>query len=276
MDHLQDFASVGFALLKGFLDSREVAEVQILVASLLPMRRDGACTRPHNTLSPLRWNDRIVELVLTSERRLRVLNEVLRADDLKWISGYISTKEAHSPALWWHQDWWCWDHVASYRRRAPQVATLCYLTATDVNNAALRVLPGSHLKSAPIHALLLEAHGHAAGDLEPEHVAMSDLPDQITLCLSAGDAVAIDYRLLHGTHANASDTRRDCILLSLTPSWQQLPDDIKAHLIQHPAQPSEEEILEVDPKMSKCLPAYQGPRRSLSLNRNAPPRFEVV
>jgi hypothetical protein len=85
-----------------------------------------------------------------------------------------------------------WDHAISYRRAASQIATLCYLTDTDVNNAALRVLPGSHLKSAPIHAILPEAHGHAAEQLESGHAAMSDLPNQMTLCMKAEDAVAMD------------------------------------------------------------------------------------
>jgi ectoine hydroxylase-related dioxygenase (phytanoyl-CoA dioxygenase family) len=82
--------------------------------------------------------------------------------------------------------------------------------------------------SAPIHAMLPEAHGHAAGQLESGHAAMSDLPNQMTLCMKSGDAVAMDYRLLHGTHGNASNARRDCILLSFAADWQQLPDDIKA------------------------------------------------
>jgi ectoine hydroxylase-related dioxygenase (phytanoyl-CoA dioxygenase family) len=35
-------------------------------------------------------------------------------------------------------------------------------------------------------------------------------PHQVTLPLASGDAVAIDYRLLHSTHANTTDTRRVC------------------------------------------------------------------
>ena len=172
-------------------------------------------------------DDPIVQLLLMSERRVQALVDALGADDLRWISGYISVKEAHSPALWWHQDWWCWDHSVSYQREAPQVATLCYLTDTSIHNGALRVLPGSHLRSTPIHAILPEAHSQSAGGLESGHVAMTDLADQVTLSLKAGDAVATDYRLLHGTHGNAGSTRRDCILLSFTPSWQRLPEDIK-------------------------------------------------
>lgn len=273
--HPGDFLRDGFVVLKEFLSKDEVREVQADVASLLSSPRESACERPHNTLLPLRWNDSIVQSLLRSERRLQLLSDAVGADDLKWISGYVSIKEAHSPPLWWHQDWWCWDHAVSYRRLAPQIATLCYLTKTNPHNGALRVLPGSHVKSAPIHAVLPEAHGQAAERIGPEHIAMSDLSDQATLSLEAGDATVIDYRLLHGTHGNASDAKRSSILLSFTPSWQGLPHDIRAHLIDHPAQPSADETAQIPPIMAKILPAFKGEHRSLPLNRNAPSTFVI-
>jgi Phytanoyl-CoA dioxygenase (PhyH) len=76
------------------------------------------------------------------------------------------------------------------------------LTDTNAQNGALRILPASHRKSAPIHTVLPEAHGHTAEELEPGPITLSDRPGQLTLCLRAGDAVVIDYRLLHGTHGS--------------------------------------------------------------------------
>jgi|SRR5579872_70798 len=270
-----DFPRNGFAVLEGFVNEVELKELVPLVESILTSSHELACTRPHNTLAPLRWNDSIVRLLLQSDTRRQALTDALRADDLKWISGYVSVKEPHSPPLLWHQDWWCWDHPLSYRRLAPQVALLCYLADTTAENGALRVLPGSHLKSTPIHAVLPEAHGVNAEELDPGHAAFRDLPGQITFYLSAGDAVVIDYRLLHGTHGNGCGSRRDCILLSFTPSWKTLPTDIKAHLIAHPAQPSETERTNVSPALRRLLPSFSGMRRDLPLNRNAPSSFEV-
>jgi ectoine hydroxylase-related dioxygenase (phytanoyl-CoA dioxygenase family) len=91
--------------------------------------------------------------------------------------------------------------------------------------------------------------------------------------LRAGDVVVIDYRLLHGTHGNASHARRDCILLFLTPSWRGLPTDIKAHLI---SQPSEDETSKTPDALAKLFPSFTGSRRDLPLNRNAPSIFKVV
>lgn len=270
-----DFRVDGFALLEAFVDKTELEEIQSLVKSTLTVATQSACTRPHNTLQPLRWNDATISFLLGSERRVQMLIDALHAKDLKWISGYVSIKEAHSPPLWWHQDWWCWEHPATYQPAALQIALLCYLGNTTAENGALRVLPGSHLKSRPIHAVLPEAHGATAEQLDLEHPAFRDLPGQVTLSLRAGDAVVVDYRLLHGTHGNRRDSRRECILLSFAPCWRTLPIDIKAHLIAHPAQPTETET-NVAPALRRLLPSFSGMRRDLPLTRNAPSDFEIT
>jgi Phytanoyl-CoA dioxygenase (PhyH) len=270
-----DFAQDGFAVLRSFLGKDELPTVRSLVNSFLATPLPITCARPHNTLMPLRWKDRLVQLLLTCGHRITQLSEVVYARDLRWISGYLSSKDAHSPPLWWHQDWWCWDHEVSYRRAATQVAVLCYLEDMSEQVGALRVLPGSHLKSTPLHHILPEAHSKTAEELEAGHPAFGDAAGQITLRLNSGDAVALDYRLFHGTHANATDRRRDCILLSFTPSWRHLPAEIRAHLIQHPAQPSREELPEAT-ALADVLPSYDGTRGSLSLKRDAPAQFQIA
>src|SRR5467141_1017778 len=99
LPHAGDFVRHGFVVLKEFLNRAEVAEVQAAVRSLLSSPRETTCERPHNTLLPLRWNDSIVQALLKSERRLQLLSDSVRGENLKWISGYVSIKEAHSPAL---------------------------------------------------------------------------------------------------------------------------------------------------------------------------------
>jgi hypothetical protein len=97
----------------------------------------------------------------------------------------------------------------------------------------------------------------------------------VTLALRPGDAVALDYRLLHGTHANATATRRDCIVLNYAPSWEVLPAELKGHLIQHTALPGVDERPPAGHPALPLLPAYDGVRRDLALNRNAPARFHI-
>ncbi|MGH9748557.1 MAG: hypothetical protein ACRD6R_01360 [Candidatus Polarisedimenticolia bacterium] len=89
----------GLAVLPGFLRDHEVEEAGALVDLL---RRDpphAGCARPHNTLLPMRWNDPLVRLVLDSNPRIIRLVEAVSAADLRWISGYVSIKEAQSPPL---------------------------------------------------------------------------------------------------------------------------------------------------------------------------------
>ena len=105
--------------------------------------------------------------------------------------------------------------------------------------------------------------------------AFDDHPGQVTLSVRAGDAVLLDYRLLHGTHPNRSAERRDCVLLSFTPSWRGLPADIRAHLIQHLAQPTADESPAGRSWTADLPPSFVGERADLELNREAPTSFAV-
>jgi len=236
----------GFALLPGFLDAAGVSAARAAADALVAGDAAPACPRENNTLLPLRWDDPLVELVLADPRRVDALAAATDAADLRWISGYVSVKEPRTGALDWHQDWWCWDHPASRAPAAPQVALLVYLADTDARSGALRVRPGSH-----------QGQG---GDAR-------------TLPARAGDAVVLDYRLLHGTHPNAADHRRDAVLLSFVPDWAALAADLRGHLISHLALPSADEDA-VGAAVAPLLPRHDGPRRDLPLNRT--PAWEVA
>ena len=262
----------GYTVMPSFL---QAGDLQVLTQEVEVSSPDvEAMCRPG--LFPLRWNDTIVASILRSERHVRSLCAALGAGDLRWLSGYISMRAPHSPALWWHRDWWCWDHPISFRRSATQVAVLCYLSDTDTRSGALRVLPGSHHAGTAVHCLLPEAHGELADRLPPDHAAMADLPGQTTLNLQAGDAVVLDYRLLHGTHANETRRRRDCVLLSFIPAWCDLPMEMRAHLIMHHALPGEAEAKSRSTSgYGERLPRFDGPPASLRLNRVPPAWFTV-
>jgi Phytanoyl-CoA dioxygenase (PhyH) len=265
----REFLRSGFAVLPGLLTDEQLAVARAAADVAVANPSGMACERPNNTLVPLRWDSPLVALVLAGWSRIV---EALGARDLRWISGYVSVKEPGSPPLWWHQDWWAWDHPISRAREPAQVALLCYLADTTTATGALRVLPGSHAASGPLHAVLPAAHSDESVALDLRHPAMADQPDQLSLELRAGDAVITDYRLLHGTHPHAGAERRDCVLLSLTPDWGGLPADIRAHLIQHPALPGDREV---GPKgeIVARLPSFSGPHRDLALNRSAPVSF---
>ena len=271
-----DFSRDGFAVLERFFEPGELEPLRVHVDALLAAPLPPGCERPHNTLAPLDWGSEVVRHALCSESRMARLGAAVGARDLRWISGYVSVKDARSAPLWWHQDWWCWDHQISFRPCAAQVAVLCYLTETEIRNGALRVLPGSHRVSTPIHGFLPEPHGAEANELPFDHPAMADCPGQITLAAKAGDAVVLDYRLLHGTHPNETAQRRDCILLSFIPAWRTLPREIKAHLIAHPALPDHTEAAARSSSgYDALLPLCSGAPATLPVNRVPPPRFGI-
>jgi hypothetical protein len=272
LDQTTDFARMGFAVLARLLTDDELQEARGAVNSALAKPTGITCERPNNTLVALRWRDRLVNLIGRHHGRV---GDVVGATDLRWISGYISIKDGKSPPLWWHQDWWAWDHAISLEPAPVQIAVLCYLSDTTLNTGALRVLPGSHRRSVPLHRLLPEAHSDESTALSLGHPAMIDQPGQISLEVRAGDAVVTDYRLLHGTHANVGAHRRDCVLLSFAPNWGYLPVDLRGHLIQHPALPQPgEDVSHVTATWP--LPTFDGLLCDLTLNRNAPAAFDTA
>ena len=231
-----DLRRDGFTVIEGLLQAHEVSAVRAEVERVLAGPIPPGCERPHNTLAPLVWGDPLVERVLARRERRNVLAAALDAGDLRWISGYVSVKEPRSEALGWHHDWWCCDHPLSLWPEPAQVAVLIYLSDTSPRTAALRVKPGTHNGNATRGA--------------------------VTLAVRAGDAIACDYRCVHGTHPNAAAVRRDCLILNFAPSWSSLPDDIRAHLIRHPSLPRDRD--------DDLLPDYDGEPRDLPLNRTAP------
>jgi hypothetical protein len=118
--------------------------------------------------------------------------------------------------------------------------------------------------------MLAEVQAQTPALLDLGHAALRDHPQQRTFCLQPGDAVVIDYRLLHGTHHNLADADRYCLVTNLVPSWRQLPAEIKAHLISQVSLPSDAEA-EVHPDWTgELLPTFRGKPRDLLLNRTPP------
>jgi|SRR5947209_4030072 len=267
------FATDGYAVLDRFLPESILAPLRGQVQSVLERPQISGCQRPNNHLVALRWSDQVVRSILGHRARQNRVSRAIAADDLRWISGYVTSKEPGSAALPWHQDWWCWDHPLSFRKETAQVALLCYLSETTERTGALRVLAGSHRRSMTLHALLPDARREI---LELDHPTMKDQPGQKTIRARPGDAVILDYRLVHGTHEHAGPRRRDCVLLSFAPSWRDLPDDVCGHLIQHPALPSrrERESAQRSP-LGSILPDFDGEHLDLAVNVDPPVSFSA-
>lgn len=269
---MREFERTGWTRLPSFVSLEELEQLRDQIPAARARAGMACIDRPGNELVALPWDSAIVRAMLASRMRRARLVTALEAPDLKWISGYLSIKGPRTPPLYWHQDWWCWDHDVSYADAAPQIAVLVYLEAAYADNGALRLMTGSHRRRVAMHDVLPDPHGTEADVLAPDHPALCDAPEQTTIEVAAGDAVVLDYRLLHGTHANASLQFRNAILLSFCPNWSGLPQDIRGHLISHPALPPEGVLARPMP-FADLLPGFGGERCDLPINRLPPPSF---
>ncbi len=242
----------GFAVLQGALSPADAEAIRQAVGDAT---RDGTCIRPNNVLSPLRWCDEVVGRLLGDESFVAGIAAATAATDLRWTSGYVSTREPRTGPLPLHQDWWCWDHPASHDRAAPQVAVIIYLDDVPAGRAALRVVPGSQ-RRLPVDVRLDTGGTVVAGE-----------PGTTIVPAGPGDAIVVDYRLLHGTTANATDERREAVILNLVPRWRELPADLRGHLISGLALPRPDEAVPDHGWPARLLPTFTGPRRDLPLRR---------
>jgi ectoine hydroxylase-related dioxygenase (phytanoyl-CoA dioxygenase family) len=267
------FARDGYVIVRGLICRAVLADVCREVRRIHAVDHEPTCSRPNNTLIPLRWNHAIVTTLLEDSSLVEYVAALTSGADPRWISGYVSSKKPDSGPLPWHQDWWCWEHPISLAPGPAQVALVVYLTETDEDRGALRLQPGSHRTSTPLHAALAETDPAATAALPADHALMADAPGQVTARLSPGDGVLMDYRLLHGTHPNRATTRRDAVILNFTPTWGALPSEIRGHLISHPALPLAGE--QPDIEHHHLLPDFAGTRTDLPLRLIPPSSFTI-
>ncbi|MDA0336497.1 MAG: phytanoyl-CoA dioxygenase family protein [bacterium] len=150
----------------------------------------------------------------------------------RWASGYVISKPPHSPALFWHQDWWGWnDPISQTWAHPPQAFLMYYLVDTSRANGCLRLIPGSHRKRHKMHDAVPDAH---TDDLravtDPDHPAYHAAAGEVDVPVQAGSLVIGDSRMLHASHANTSDHRRTVITLWYYPAWDELPEGVRAFI----------------------------------------------
>ena len=152
--------------------------------------------------------------------------------DTVFSSGYLISKPAKSPPLFWHQDWWGWDHPSSYTRTVAQFFVMIYLQKTDRENGCLRVIPGSHRKDFELLSSL-EAHtDELSAYNDPSSIQFQNLDEEVGVEVNVGDVVFGDARLLHGAYGNNSDRERGLLTLWYHPNFGDLPGAIRSSIWQ--------------------------------------------
>lgn len=149
---------------------------------------------------------------------LALLRE-LGASDPRWTGGFLISKPAGGPPLFWHQDWWGWSEPESYAAKPQQWFAMIYLTDTTVENGCLRVIPGTHRRDHALHHLD-DAHSEALQRFrDPEDPAYGVHPDEVAVPVIAGDVLIGDARLIHGAYGNRTQAERPLLTLWYMPHW---------------------------------------------------------
>lgn len=162
---------------------------------------------------------------------IRTLRE-LGATDPRWTGGFLISKPAGGPPLFWHQDWWGWTEPESYQPRPQQWFAMIYLTDTTPENGCLRVIPGTHRRDHPLHHLEA-AHSQALQAVkDPGDPAYGEHPDEVAVPVRAGDLLVGDARLLHGAYSNRTRAERPLLTLWYMPHWSDLSPGLQARAME--------------------------------------------
>ena len=218
----------GFVRLPGALSPARVDSARRLAAGVIARLAadDRGAVKSNGSMANLARLPEFAGLVADPDV-LGALRE-LGASDPRWTGGYLISKPAGGPPLFWHQDWWAWDDPVSYQPQSAQLFVMIYLTATRRENGCLRVIPGSHLRLHPLHAIA-EAHSKALAAYEdPDHAAYASHEDEVAVTSQPGDLLIGDSRLIHGAYTNASGAERPLITLWYAPGYSTLPAPIRA------------------------------------------------
>jgi hypothetical protein len=202
--------------------------------------------------------------------------EALRAlgyGDPRFTSGYVISKPPHSPRLFWHYDWACWDDPGAFGEVPQQLFLMYYLVDTTPHNGCLRVIPGSHRQDNPLHALLAEAHTDellSAKNLERAEYQLR--PDEVDVPVKAGDLVIGDSRLLHASHANDSDERRTVLTLWFHPDMAALDEGTQGFIAGMAGTLPTNWPADTRARVEPFMAAYEGTATPLKWNRHRPSR----
>ncbi len=249
----------GFCVVPNVLDGEFVAllnrEITRLAMSVPP--GDRARRRSQGVMLSAMAHPLLADLI-AHPPALEAL-AAMQFSDPTFTDGYIISKPPHSPRLFWHYDWFAWNHPSAYEADPLQVFFMYYLVDTRVANGCLRVLPGSHRTHHRIHDQIDNPHSQGLSSAEDlGDPAFSSQPDERDVPVRAGDLVIGDARLLHAAHANASDRWRPVITLWFQPAFSRLAPSIKAQMVKKTQPIPDDWPSSARRKVAALHPSYDG------------------
>ncbi len=262
----------GFCTIENVLDTDLLTRLRQITDQFLDAEGEEVRAGQRSTGSMIDVGVHPIFAELVAHPPARTALETLGFLRPRWMSGYVISKPPHSPALFWHQDWWGWNDPSSYTPLPQQLFLMYYLVDTTPHNGCLRLLRGSHLKRHQMHDTVPNAHTDDLRRMsDPDHPAYQSIAEEVNVPVCAGDLVIGDSRLLHSAHANKSDQRRTVITLWYFPYFDLLSDGLRA-AIARPREWSgwDDEAMA---RTAEFVPRYEGQAEPVAWNREPGPYF---
>lgn len=226
--HRQELLETGSTIIKQFIDKQIIESLQLRANAIIHQLSSEHRQRfkSSGTLCNFADHPEFADLI-SYPKFLQVLTG-FGAKDPRWLSGYLISKPAGGPPLFWHQDWWGWDNPISYQPEPISLFFMVYLTDTTPVNGCLRAIPGSHIKAHELHCLP-DAHGENLSRYKDANdPAYAGHSDAIKVEIKTGDLLIGDSRLLHGAYANTVNAERPLLISWYVPNFAALPENIQA------------------------------------------------
>jgi len=213
----QFYATNGY--LKDLPPVFDAAEIARLSAELKEIER---LLLPGESLMAVRnWHieSRWLYDIAANAQILNCVQGILGPDFYMWGTHFFAKAPKSSETVAWHQDAYYWP-------LSPHNTVTVWLAFTDVDveNGAMRVIPGTHDKGVIKHR---RKEGDSVLMLELEQGSFDESTAK-SLTLKAGQVTLHDDRMVHGSPANSSDRWR----IGLTMRYSGC--DVKCELSRAP------------------------------------------
>lgn len=218
----------GFCIVPGVLDARMLDSLRRETSALLDQltAEEKRIQGGQGAWQPIPLAPAVFSELISWPRALAALAD-LGFDSVRYLSGFIISREPRTKAAYWHQDWMYWDEPESADPLPVKVFLMYYLVDTAPANGCLRVIPGSHRRRYPQHEY--EGHGTDIRYEDPDSsVKYADAAGQIDVPITAGDLLIGDSRVLHAPRANRTDQRRTVLTMWYLPRWDELSERMRA------------------------------------------------
>ncbi|RAP76566.1 phytanoyl-CoA dioxygenase family protein [Paenibacillus montanisoli] len=221
----------GYCVFENILDNNFLQQLRAITDQWVDRQteEDKRHNRSTGSMIPT-WKEPFIARLIAHPKALEALASI-GFPEPKFSSGYIISKPAQSPPLFWHHDYAAWDDPAGFDEMPQQLFLMYYLVDTTAHNGCLRVIPGTHVHDNPLHVELEDAHDPKLKEAENLNLpAFSVRKDEVDVTVRAGDLVVGDSRLLHASQANQSNERRTVITLWYHPDMAALAEPVQAYI----------------------------------------------